>query len=157
MSRHPTYQSGRKSHVVGDGSGVKRAATVAGKSSKGGNQQAAASLHRKVTQKNRLEAESAAGSPYPKVGGPSRSSGDVLRKGGIEIESRKVSSSRNALGVPGPRNTMDPREYERQGGDIAAFRSERPAGATGIADLGLMYDDLLSGIGELDGGSSVIF
>ena len=57
--------------------------------------------------------------------------------------------------MPGPKNPLDPAEYENLGGDVAHFRSERPAGATGVADLGMMQSDLLSGIGDLERSSHV--
>ena len=96
--------------------------------------------------------QSIAGSAGRKPPGPTLTPSEIVRKGGIKVDTRtkaqiQSEQARNprmrGVVVPGPRNLADPAEYVRQGGDLDHFRTDEPAGAMGVADLSTMQDDLL--------------
>ena len=106
-------------------------------------------LHKSIALKNRASGDGSANQSRPSI-----SSKDIIKKGGIDVETKadlvRDSKARN-LGMPGPKNLLDPVEYAAGGGDIAHFRSDKPSGVIGVSDLGYVYDDLLSGF-DFDGG-----
>ena len=96
--------------------------------------------------------QSIAGSAGRKPPGPTLTPSEIVRKGGIQVDTRTKAQiqgeqTRNprarGLNVPGPRNLADPAEYVRQGGELGHFRTDQPTGAVGVADLGTIQDDLL--------------
>ena len=105
-------------------------------------------MHRKMTQKSQREAGQLGRSLTGSASKGKKSSKAILSQGGIDNETnlKKSTGKALAMGVPGPRNLLDPLEYEAQGGDLSNFRSEKPAGLVGAADLGMLNGDLMGGL-----------